>query len=340
MTQPYEQKFIKHTGPEPDDAAYQLASQRPSSDFPYEHKFVDVDGVSIAYVDEGEGDPIVFLHGAPESSYIWRNVMPYLQPYGRIVAPDLIGHGLSAKPDVDYKMEDYVKSVDGFFEALNLRNVTLVVHDWGSVLGLYYAARNPDNVRGVAMMEALCAPFYPITDSAKAAQERPNKAGVIHHYALYKSDDAEDLAMDQNLFIEQVLLLHMHRKLSQREYDTYRDPFRKREWRLPLKMWAAEVGLDRDRPYCDQAMEMYNAWLLSTEVPILETYGKPGEVSEEYDIRWRAERLKNHETAFVGIGLHFLQEDQPEAVGRAIGDWYRRNLAPNRNIWMTDAKPA
>ncbi len=176
-------------------------------------------------------------------------------------------------------------------------------------------------------------------NDARAAQERPNKAGVIHHYALYKSDAAEDLAMDQNMFIEQVLMLHMHRKLSQREYETYRDPFRKREWRLPLKMWAAEVGLDRDRPYCDQAMEMYNDWLLSTQVPILEIYGKPVEVSEEYDIRWRAERLTNHSTAFVGIGLHFIQEDQPEGVGRAIGDWYRRNLAPNRNIWMTDAKP-
>jgi len=331
-------EFVQHTVMEPSDLAYEFQARRPRSDFPYQHKFVDVEGVNIAYVDEGEGDPIVFIHGAPESSYIWRNIMPRLAPYGRIVAPDLIGHGLSDKPDVEYKFADYIKYLDGFFEALNLKNMTFVIHDWGSVLGLHYAARHPDNVRGVAMMEALCAPFYPIMDSKKAAAERPGKAGAIHHYKLYKGAEGEDLAINQNQFMEQTMSIHCHRKLSQREFDTYRDPFRKKEWRKPLFMWAREVGLDGDVPFTDEAMDGFNDWLLKTEVPILDVYCYPGEVSEEYDVRWRAERLKNHETAFCGVGLHFVQEDQPEAVSRAIADWYRRNLAPERNKWFTDAQ--
>ena len=334
----FDRKFVRHTEMEPDDIAYLLEAKRPSSDFPYEHKFIDVLDVKMAYIDEGEGDPIVFIHGAPESAYIWRNLMPFLEPYGRVIAPELIGHGLSDKPDVDYTMEDYVKYLDAWFEAMELDNMTFVIHDWGSVLGLYYASRYPEKVRGIAMMEALCAPFYPILDSQKAL-ERKGKAGAVHHYQLYKTDEAWDLAVNQNLFIEQVLMLHAHTKLSQRAYDTYRDPFRKPEWRKPLFMWAREVGLDGDRPYCDNAMKQYNQWLLEKEIPTLDIYVEPGEVTEEYDVRWRVEHLKNHETAFVGVGLHFIQEDRPYAAGRAIADWYRRNLASDPNVWCTDAQP-
>ena len=334
----FDQKFVRHTEMEPDDIAYLLEARRPSSDFPYEHKFIDVDGVKTAYIDEGEGDPIVFIHGAPESSYIWRNIMPFLQPYGRVIAPDLIGHGLTGKPDVDYAFPDYVKHIDGFFEAMNLKNMTFVIHDWGTVIGLNYAARHPDNVRGLAMMEALCAPFYPIKNPEEA-KKRKGKAGAIHHYELYKTDAGWDLAVNQNLFIEQVLMLHAHTKLSQRAYDTYRDPFRKAEWRKPLFMWAREVGLGGDVPHTDEAMERYNKWLLEKEIPTLDVYVAPGEVSEEYDVRWRVERMKNHEATYVGIGLHFIQEDQPEAAGRAIADWYRRNLARDSNVWYTDAQP-
>jgi haloalkane dehalogenase len=206
------------------------------------------------------------------------------------------------------------------------------------VIGLDYAARHPDNVRGIAMMEALIAPFYPITN-IKEASKRKGKAGAVQHYLLYKSDAGWDLAMNQNMFVEQALQLHTYRELSQREMDTYRDPFRKAEWRRPLFMWAREVGIEGDVPHTDKAMERYNKWLLTKTIPTMEVYGFPGEVTEEYDVRWRVERWKNHETAFIGVALHFVQEDQPEAVGRAIADWYRRNLAPNPNVWMTDAKP-
>ncbi len=222
---------------EPGDVAYHLQYQRPSSEFPYERKYVEVHGVKMAYVDEGEGEPIVFIHGAPESAYIWRNIMPFLEPYGRVIAPELIGHGKSDKPDVDYKFADYVKYLDGFFDVMDLSNMTFVIHDWGSVLGLYYAARYPDKVRGIAMMEALCAPFYPIKN-IQSALKRKGKAGAIEHYQLYRTDEAWDLAIKQNQFIEKTMLIHAHRKLSQREMDAYRDPFRKEEWRKPLSIYV------------------------------------------------------------------------------------------------------
>lgn len=331
-------EFIRYQDPEPGDACIEYLARMPSTDFPYEYKFIDVDGVNIAYTDQGQGDPIVFIHGAPEQSYIWRNLIPYLLPYGRVITFDHIGHGLSDKPDVKYEYPDYVKYTEAFFEKMNLKNMTFIIHDWGSVIGLDYASRNPGNVRGIAMMEALCAPWYPIKDAKEAAKRR-GKAGALHHYVLYKGDAAEDLAINQNMFIEQVMQLHTFRELTQREMETYRDPFRKAEWRRPLFMWAREVGIEGDVPHTDEAMERYNNWLLEKDIPTMEVYGYPGEVTEEYDVRWRVERLKNHEATFIGVALHFVQEDQPEQVGRAIADWYRRNLAPDPNVWMTDAKP-
>jgi len=313
-------------------------AMKPRTDFPYKRKYVEILGSKLAYVDKGEGNPIVFLHGAPESAYVWRNVMPYLEKYGRVIALELPGHGKSDKPDIDYSFADYRKYVASFMDTMKLNNVTLVIHDWGSVLGLDWAAHHPDRVRGVAMMEALCAPFYPILDTEKAKRRR-GKAGAVHHYELYHSDAAHDLAIKQNLFIEQVMQIHTFREMTQREMDAYRDPFRKEEWRKPLFMWAREVGLNGNRPIVDEAMKNYNKWLLETRIPILDIYARPGEVTEEYDVRWRAERMKNHEAAYIGHGLHFVQEDQPVAVGRAIAEWYRRNLAKNRNQWFTDAKP-
>jgi haloalkane dehalogenase len=141
------------------------------------------------------------------------------------------------------------------------------------------------------------------------------------------------------MFIEQVMQLHTYRELSQREMDAYRDPFRKIEDRKPLFMWAREVGLNGNRPVTDQAMKDYNKWMLNTDTKFLDLYGTPGEVSEEYDISWRAERLKNHEAAYVGVVLHFVQEDQPVAAGRAIAEWYRRHFAKNPKVWFTNPKP-
>ncbi|MGI9514085.1 MAG: haloalkane dehalogenase, partial [Anderseniella sp.] len=308
---------LSESPPEPGDAARAYRAMVPRSDLRYKKKTMQVLGTKIAYVDEGKGDAIVFIHGAPESIYVWRNIMPYVEPYGRIVAFDLPGHGDSGKPDIKYTFSDYRKYVEAIMAQLDLGdNIVLVIHDWGTVLGLDWARKNEKRMKGVAMMEALIAPFYPIGNVAEASKRR-GKAGAIEHYKLYQQeiDKARALAIDQNLFIEQTMQIHTYRELSQREMAAYRNPFRRLKDREPLVMWAREVGLDGNRPITDKAMKDYNAWMLQTDVRFLDIYGFPGEVSEEYDVRWRVERMKNIETAFVGIVLHFVQEDQPVATG-------------------------
>ncbi|MEM7040607.1 MAG: alpha/beta fold hydrolase, partial [Bacteroidota bacterium] len=126
-----------------------------STEFPFESHFITVNGSNIHYIDEGEGDPIVFLHGNPTSSYLWRNIIPYLTGLGRCIAPDLIGMGKSDKPNINYGFVDSYAYLKGFFEALKLENVTLVVHDWGSGLGFHYAHQHPDNIKGLAFMESI-----------------------------------------------------------------------------------------------------------------------------------------------------------------------------------------
>ncbi len=132
-----------------------MTSEAISAAFPFESKYVDVLGSKLHYIDEGSGDPILFLHGNPTSSYLWRNIIPHVTSKGRCIAPDLIGFGKSDKPDIEYRFFDHVKYIAGFIDALDLQNTTLVIHDWGSALGLHYAVRNESNIKGIAMMEAI-----------------------------------------------------------------------------------------------------------------------------------------------------------------------------------------
>ncbi len=129
-----------------------------SANFPYQSNYIEVHGSSIHYVEEGAGQPILFLHGNPTSSYLWRNIIPHVASLGRCIAPDLIGMGRSDKPDIDYRFVDHANYVEEFIEKMDLQDITLVVHDWGSALGFHYAMRHESNVRGLAFMEAILAP--------------------------------------------------------------------------------------------------------------------------------------------------------------------------------------
>jgi haloalkane dehalogenase len=330
-----EKIFTHYDDMEPGDLCRKL-DRLPSHEFNYSHKFVTVvDDVEMAYVESGQLDSdrvVLFVHGAPEQTYIWRNIMPYVENYARVIAVDQIGHGLSDKLDVQYTIEDYVKYFFSFIETLKLDNITIVGQDWGSVIGSYYGACNPDKVQGVVLMEALIAPAYPIRN-ADAAREDPSMSIAMDHYDRWRKDEAEQWNSEQNLFIERILHLHTARQLTQREMDVYRDPFRDPAHRQPMLQWARECGFDGDRPYVDKAMDAINEWLFTSEVKVLDIFAKPGAVSTELDVAWRAERIRNHETAYVGIANHFLQEDQPEAIGHAIGEWYRRNHASDKKVW-------
>ena len=299
-----------HRGPPP--------PQRPaiSDKMPYESRFVEVLGSKLHYVEGGAGDPILFLHGNPTSSYLWRNVMPHLEKSGRVIALDLIGMGKSDKPDIPYRYQDHIKYVNGFIEALELNNITLVLHDWGSGLGLHYAATHPDNILGIAFMESI------VPDEAGLNREA---TGIFAQFR--DEENGPKILMDQNMFVEKLLPSQVIRGLTEAEMEVYRAPYATRESRLPILMWPVELPF-ADGPEDNKALiRSYVKWFENSPLPKLLFYGDPGAILNPERAMALAERLPNIETHYVGFALHFLQEDHPHVIGRAIADWHRRNIA-------------
>ncbi len=290
-----------------------------SAEFPYESHYVEIAGSRIHYVDQGEGDPILFLHGQPTSSYLWRNIMPHVEGQGRVIAPDNIGFGKSDKPDIDYVFADHYRYLEGFIEALDLQNITLVVHDWGSGLGLHYAAQHPDNVKGIVMMESILAPVMPAESYEALAKPLEDFFRTMRDPVL-----GPQLMIEENHFVEVVLPGFISRDLDQAAHDYYRQPFLEKSSRKPINQWPNEMPIGGEPADVAEVVAAYNAWLLQTETPILFLYASPGALNPPEVADWWAERAKNIETVYIGPGLHFVQEDQPYAIGRAISDWYRR----------------
>src|SRR5207247_3834382 len=212
--------------------------QRPpaiSADFPFAVRDVQVHGARMAYIDEGSGDPIVFLHGNPTSSYLWRNVIPHVRDVGRCIAPDLIGMGRSDKPDIGYRFVDHALYIDGFLEALGLDRITFVVHDWGSALGFDWAMRHESRVRGLAFMEAILGPvpsWEQFTPQGREIFKKLRTPGV-----------GETMVLDHNMFVEQLLPGSVVRSLSPAEMQHYRAPFVERAARKPMLAWPREIPI-------------------------------------------------------------------------------------------------
>jgi haloalkane dehalogenase len=304
-------------------AASALAQKVPpmevSSDFPYESRFIEVHGSQIHYVEKGAGDPILFLHGQPTSSYLWRNIMPHVEKQGRVVAPDNIGFGKSDQPPLDYVFADHYRYIEGFIEALELKNITLVVHDWGSGLGLHYARQHPNNVKGIVLMESILAPVMP----AESYEALPKP---LEDFFRTMRDPVQgpQLMIEQNYFVEAVLPNFIVRDLDPVAHDYYRQPFLEKSSRKQINQWPNEIPIGGSPADVAEAVAAYNAWLLETETPLLFLYASPGALNPPDLVDWWTERAKNMESVYIGPGLHFVQEDQPYAIGRAISDWYRR----------------
>lgn len=289
-----------------------------SDEFPYATEFVEVLGARMAYTDVGEGAPFLLIHGNPTSSYLWRNVIPWLEPRGRVIAVDLIGMGKSDKPDIDYTYADHLRYLEGFIAALGLRDITLVVHDWGSALGLDYASRHEENVKGLALIEALVAPAMPTS----YAEMPPEFADLFR--ALRDPVIGARMVIDENAFVEEILPSMIVRDLSETEMDAYRAPYLEPASRKPTLVWPNQIPIDGEPPDVVAVVERYNAWLFDSEVPKLHLYASPGVINPPDVVEYLAQRLANYESVYIGQGLHFVQEDHPEAIGRAIADWSRR----------------
>jgi haloalkane dehalogenase len=285
-----------------------------SATFPYPKKHQQVLGLEMAYVDEGQGDPIVFLHGNPNSSYSWRNIMPYVQKFGRVIAPDLIGMGDSEKlpdsgPD-SYTFVEHRRYLDVLLDALGVRErVTFVVHDWGSALGFDWARRHPEAVRGIAYMEAIVMPL-----SSRESSETGRKV-----FQELRSPAGEQKALEQNSFIEFNMPAGILRRLSEEEMNEYRRPFAEPgEGRRPTLTWPRQLPIDGEPADVTEIVTAYGEWLASSAVPKLYIQGDPGRLQPSqhaFCSTWPAQ------STVIVKGLHNLHEDSPDEIGQALANW-------------------
>lgn len=288
-----------------------------SAEFEYTSRYVSINGHSLHYIDEGnaEGDTFLFLHGNPTSSYLWRNVMRYVKPHHRIVAVDNIGFGKSDQPrDLDYTFQTHYSYIEAFIEAMNLQDVILVIHDWGSVLGLNYAMENSGNVKGVAMMEALIPPTFPMENPGFFADFRSPETG-------------RELLINQNMFIENILLTGTRtRTMTEAEKSVYREPFTDADSRFPIYVWPNELPIAGEPARNVEVIDNIGEWLRTSAHPKLVQYAAPGALGGPAAAEWMRDNYRNVEIDFVGYGGHYIQEDNPQAIGRGIVEWHRRTF--------------
>ena len=268
----------------------------------------------ISYVDTGSGDPIVFLHGNPTSSYLWRNIIPHVSGYGRCLAPDLVGMGRSAQsPRKAYRFVDHADYLDAWFDALDLtKNVTLVVHDWGSVLGFHRAFRHPEQIRAIAYMEAIALPLR--------WEDFGEAAGV---FQALRSKQGERMVLDENFFVEKILPGSVIRGLRTEEMIAYRMPYLEREARLPTLVWPRQIPVDGEPADVAEIVERCGEWLSRSELPKLLVLNEPGAI-----MRGRTRdfcRSWPNQTVVTVTGRHFLQEDSPGEIGSALAGFVRAN---------------
>jgi haloalkane dehalogenase len=281
------------------------------SNDPHPRRRVEVLDSEISYVDVGVGDPIVFLHGNPTSSYLWRNIIPFVSNIGRCLAPDLIGMGQSLpSPRGGYRFVDHARYLDAWFDALNLdRNITLVLHDWGSALGFHRACRFPEQVRAIAYMEALVA--------TRRWDDFP--AGRDKFFRALRSEEGERLVLDENFFVEGILPKSIVRTLSEVEMDHYRRPFLNRESRTPTLTWARELPIEGDPADVAAFVERYSEWLGRSTIPKLFINAEPGALltgrSRDLCRQWPNQR------EVTVRGIHYVQEDSPAEIGAALRDF-------------------
>lgn len=280
--------------------------------------FAEVHGRRIAYVEQGQGAPIVLLHGNPTSSYLWRNVIPHLSGSGRVIVPDLIGQGDSDKLPAELGPDRYSFAVayqylSGLLEQLGVNdNVTLVIHDWGSALGFHWAKEHPQAVRGVAYMEAVVMPVN--------WDDWPEVAVGI--FKGFRSSKGEDLVLNRNMFIEAVLPSSILRKLTEEEMNEYRRPHQTADDRQPMLNWPRQIPIEGEPAHMVELATAYGQFMASAPFPKLFINAEPGSIlvgrQREFCRGW-----PNQEEVTVK-GLHFVQEDSPDEIGQAVAAWLAR----------------
>lgn len=280
-----------------------------------EKKFVEIDGSKLAYIEEGQGKPLVFLHGNPTSSYLWRNIMPRLTEHRRCVALDLIGMGDSSRlpnsSESSYTFKEHYEYLEKAFTRLGIsEDVVLVVHDWGSALGFHWANNHRDAVAGLCYMEAIVRPL--------TWSEFPDAARSI--FQGFRSPAGENLVLDKNYFVERVLPGSIIRDLAEEEMNEYRRPFlNPGEDRRPTLTWPRQIPIEGEPNDVVKVVSEYAAWLENSHVPKLFVNADPGALligdQRDYCRTWP------NQTEVTVKGSHFIQEDSPNEIGEALSDF-------------------
>ena len=285
----------------------------------YQKRYISVHGKRMAYVDtEGIGDPILFLHGNITQSYMWRNIIPHVEPFARCIAVDNIGQGDSEKLDDSgpgsYRLAEHQRYIDGFVDQLDLGNrVTLMMHDWGVPLGLSWGNRNRERVKGIAYMQGLMGDLY-------WGFWNPEVSAVMRRL---RTDDGEALVLEENLFVEKVLPNQVIRDLPEDVFDEYRRPYRNPgEDRRPTLSWPREIPVDGKPADVLAVIEENNRWLAGSPIPKLYIHVEPGLIMKGHVL----DRVRSfpNQTEVTVEGRHFVQEDSPHEIGTALANWYRK----------------
>ena len=288
---------------------------------------VDVNDSWMTYTDTGEptgnlgpaarGVPVVLLHGNPTSSYLWRNVIPHVAGHARCLAPDLIGMGASGKPDIDYRFTDHARYLDAWFDALDLHDVVLVGQDWGGALGMDWAARHPDRVRGVALTVTILRP-------TRWAQYTPQAAET---FRAFRSPAGDKMVLQDNMFVEAYLLGGIQHGLSSADLDAYRAPYPDPGSRRPLLAWSREIPIDGEPADVHERVLAYDHWMSDTpDVPkLLMTVEPAVGIGSPEIVAWAEQTFAGLEVEAVGPAGHFAPEDQPDTIGTAISRWLIRH---------------
>lgn len=290
-----------------------MSALQPSFQDLHRRRRIKMLDTEMSFVDIGQGDPVVFLHGNPTSSYLWRNIISHVSDHARCLAPDLVGMGQSGKsPQAKYRFVDHARYLDAWFDALNLtHNVTLVLHDWGGALGFYRAWRFPAQVRAVAYMETLVQPL---------------RWGDFVHgrdaiFRALRSPKGEHMILEENFFVETVLPKSVLRQLSADEMAQYRAPFREKASRMPTLVWPRELPIEGEPNDVAQLVESYGKWLSRCAMPKLFIAAEPGALltgrAREFCRTWP------NQTEVIVKGIHYLQEDSPHEIGAALRDFVR-----------------
>lgn len=275
-------------------------------------KHIEVNGAKMHYLEMGEGKPILFLHSIPMSSYSWRNVIPHVASLGRCIAPDLIGFGQSEKPDIEYSVFDHIKFIDAFIEKMGLKNITIVMHGWGSVIGFDYAMRNEKNCAGLIFYEAF------LRSASGNDLSLPYQEQLV---SLQGEDDACELTASGSGFVDYFMPQAIMRQLTNSELNNYREPFTQPGSGKPIKKYLDELPNGNQSSKVDELIDNYSKKLTQSQLPKLMLYSVPGFIITIATAIWAKENLPKLEIIDIGEELHLAQEACPQLMGETISVW-------------------